>query len=208
MTYAPRCSFIPPYLLHRIASEHVDASIARCGHATLAVDESLRSRRLTPPPAVGETEHAFVVAEEDAWTVHTANNGTSLPGTPVRSEGEPRSGDLAVDEAYAGIEASVALFAEEYRRDSYDGRGAPVVATVHYERSYDNAFWDGRQLVFGDGDGRVFDRFTKPVDVLAHEFVHAVTQYAAGFSYQGQSGALNESMSDVFAACVKQRVLG
>jgi len=83
-----------------------------------------------------------------------------------------------------------------------------VVATVHYERDYDNAFWDGTQLVFGDGDGTVFGRFTKPVDVLGHELSHAVTQYTANLTYQGQSGALNESISDVFGSCLKQRLLG
>ena len=83
-----------------------------------------------------------------------------------------------------------------------------MVATVHYEQDYDNAFWDGTQLVFGDGDGEVFDRFTKPVDVLGHELTHAVTQYTAGLTYQGQSGALNESVSDVFGSCLKQRLLG
>jgi Zn-dependent metalloprotease len=82
------------------------------------------------------------------------------------------------------------------------------VATVHYERNYDNAFWDGRQLVFGDGDGRVFGRFTRPVDVLAHELGHAVTEHSAGLLYNGQPGALNESISDVVGSMVKQRVLG
>ena len=71
--------------------------------------------------------------------------------------------------------------------------------TVHYGRDYDNAFWNGAQLVFGDGDGEVFDRFTKPVDVLGHELTHAVTEHTAGLVYQDQSGALNESVSDVFA---------
>jgi hypothetical protein len=78
---------------------------------------------------------------------------------------------------------------------------------VHYEHNYDNAFWDGSQLVFGDGDGRVFARFTKPIDVLGHELSHAVTQHTANLTYQGQSGALNESLSDVFGACIKQRHL-
>ena len=100
------------------------------------------------------------------------------------------------------------MFSEEFGRSSYDGQGAPVVATVHYEKDYDNAFWDGSQLVFGDGDGEVFDRFTKPVDVLAHELTHAVIQHTANLTYEGQSGALNESVADVFGSCLKQRLLG
>ena len=79
---------------------------------------------------------------------------------------------------------------------------------MHYEQNYDNAFWNGTQLVFGDGDGTVFGSFTEPVDVLGHEFTHAVTQFTAALTYQGQSGALNESVSDCFGMCVKQRVLG
>ena len=201
------CQFIPPYLLQKVATSHVDVEVSRCGHQTLAIDEGLRARRRTPPPVPGAVpEHA--VTGEDAWVVYTAANGTDLPGSPVRAAGEPESGDVAVDEAYAGVEASLSLFREVFERDSYDGRGAPVIATVHYEKNYDNAFWDGRQLVFGDGDGKVFERFTKPIDVLAHEFTHAVTQYSAGFVYEGQSGALNESVSDVFASCVKQRLQG
>ena len=131
-----------------------------------------------------------------------------LPGDLVRSPGDPASGDAAVDEAADGVAASLALYAEVYGRDSYDDAGATVVATVHYQRDYDNAFWNGAQLVFGDGDGEIFDRFTKPVDVLGHELTHAVTERTAGLVYEGQSGALNESLSDVFASCLKQRLLG
>jgi hypothetical protein len=202
------CRFIPPYLLAHVAGSHVDVEVSRCGHSTLAIDERLRSRRTSPPPRLDGVVAPRSESGQDAWTIHTADNGSDLPGRAVRSSGEPASGDAAVDEAYAGVEASLALFREVLGRDSYDGRGAPVVATVHYERNYDNAFWDGRQLVFGDGDGKVFGRFTRPVDVLAHEFTHAVTQYTSGFTYSGQPGALNESVSDVFASCVKQRLLG
>ena len=126
----------------------------------------------------------------------------------MRTPGTPASGDPAVDEAAAGITATLACSREGLGRSSYDDAGAPVSLTVHYGRDYDNAFWDGTQLVFGDGDGQVFERFTKPVDVLAHEFAHAVTEHTAGLVYRGQSGALNESVSDVFAICLKQRVLG
>jgi hypothetical protein len=203
-----QCHFIPPYLLERIGASDIDAEVARYGHATLAVDEELRASRIATPPLPQGAIAPRSETGEDAWTVYTADNGTRLPGTPVRAEGEEPSGDEAVDEAYVGVEATLDLFRTMLGRDSYDGRGAPVTATVHYERNYDNAFWDGRQLVFGDGDGRVFERFTKPIDVLGHEFTHAVTQYTAGLEYRDQPGALNESMSDVFGSCVKQRVLG
>ena len=195
-----RCQFVPPYLLEKIAAAHPDANVGDCTRSTLQIDEQLRSRRRTTatPAAPGDAPFA----------VHTANNGSALPGELVRSAGDAASGDQAVDEAYVGVEASLALFSEVFGRSSYDDQGAPVIATVHYEQNYDNAFWDGTQLVFGDGDGQVFDRFTKPVDVLGHELSHAVTQFSADLTYEGQSGALNESVSDVFGSCLKQRLLG
>ena len=197
------CTFVPAYLLRRIAGSGAETAVDF--DRTLALDEALRSSRAAATglaPASGGT-----VALGAVWTVHTADNREVLPGTVVRRAGQPPLGDLAVDEAATGIEASLALCAD-YGRDSYDGRGAGVSATVHYGRAYDNAFWDGTQLVFGDGDGRVFERFTKPVDVLGHEFAHAVTQHAAGLVYRDQPGALNESVSDVFASCLKQRLRG
>ena len=200
-TVMTRCQFIPPYLIDRLASYAGSDALAR----TRVVDEALRASRATTP-AAGATASADPGAP--AWTVSTAGHTATLPGIPVRAAGEPPSDDQAVDEAAEGVQASLALFREVYGRDSYDDRGAPVLATVHYEQDYDNAFWDGTQLVFGDGDGTVFERFTKPVDVLGHEFTHAVTEQTAALAYQGQSGALNESVSDVFASCLKQRLLG
>jgi hypothetical protein len=204
------CQIIPPYLLETMAANHPDEAASSSGQSTLAIDARLRAQRAWPPPSVQGSlpPQAAQGSGEDAIAVYTAANGTDLPGQVVRVSGEPESGDVAVDEAYAGVDGTLALFRDVYGRESFDGRGAPVVATVHYERNYDNAFWDGRQLVFGDGDGQVFDRFTKPVDVLGHEFTHAVTQYTANLTYQGQSGALNESISDVFGTCLKQRSLG
>src|SRR3954452_14546317 len=204
------CHFIPPYLLARLATAHPDEETAQSGRQTLAIDARLRDRRTTPAPSVEGSlpPQAAQRSGEDAIAVYTAGNGSDLPGRVVRVSGEPESGDVAVDEAYAGVDGTLALYREVYSRESYDGRGAPVVATVHYEQGYGTAFWDGRQLVFGDGDGKVFDRFTKPVDVLGHELTHAVTQFTANLTYQGQSGALNESLSDVFGSCLKQRLLG
>ena len=197
------CQFVPPYLLRQIAASRSEA--APCCESTLVIDDRLRSARMLRLP--GTTQERRATADA-AWTVHSADNTADLPGTPIRSAGSAAVGDPAVDEAATGIEATLALFADVYRRASYDGNGAPVSLTVHYRTDYDNAFWDGTQLVFGDGDGKVFGRFTRPIDVLGHEFTHALTEHTTGLEYQGQPGALNESVSDVFASCLKQRVLG
>jgi len=83
-----------------------------------------------------------------------------------------------------------------YERNSIDDHCMIMISTVHYERDYNNAFWDYKQMVYGDGD--IFKQFTKSIDVIAHELTHGITQYEAGLVYWDQPGALNEHMSDVF----------
>lgn len=111
-------------------------------------------------------------------------------------------------EAYDYLGATHDFFQTVYGRDSIDAAGMPLIGTVHYERGYDNAFWNGEQMVFGDGDGEVFNRFTIAIDVVGHELTHGVTERTANLIYQGQSGALNESISDVFGVLIKQYTLG
>ena len=201
-----RCSIVPPYLLQQIADapglgRALDPDLVERIRETLQVDAALRDVRSRgglrmPATATG------------GWVVHTARNTAELPGTPVRDQDQPESGDEAVDEAWVGIRASLELFRDVYDRASYDDENARVSATVHYQRDYANAFWDGSQLVFGDGDGEIFGRFTRAIDVLGHELSHGVVEFSAGLVYEGQSGALNESVADVFASCMKQRHLG
>ena len=196
------CHFVPPYLMQELAnSGTLEQSYV---DACLRIDTDMRARR---DPAGGR-QGVLPRATAARWTVHTAGNIETLPGEPVISEGDQPTGDEAVDEAASGITATLDLFRDTYERDSFDGAGARALLTVHYGRRYANAFWDGTHLVFGDGDGTVFRRFTRAADVLAHEFAHAVTEHTAALVYQGQSGALNESVSDVYAACLKQRLRG
>jgi len=148
------------------------------------------------------TRHSPKRAIADAESTET------LPGIIVRREGESEVGDPAADEAYDGLGATFALFDEVFDWNSVDDRGLPLHATVHYGEEYDNAFWDGTRMVFGDGDGEIFRRFTVSVDVIGHELTHGVTQYTSGLAYRGQSGALNESLSDVFGSLVEQHRLG
>src|SRR4029079_3450356 len=96
-------------------------------------------------------------------------NSETLPGTLVRAEGQGPSGDVAVDEAYDALGHTFDFFLEAYRRTSIDDDGLPLDATVHYGEDYNNAFWNGRRMVFGDGDGDLFNRFTASLDVIGHE---------------------------------------
>jgi len=126
----------------------------------------------------------------------------------VRGEGDPPSTDVAVNEAYDFSGATYDFYETAYNPNSVDGRGLRLDSTVHYDQQFDNAYWDGRQMVYGDGDRILFDRSTKCIDVVGHELTHGVTPYTAGLSYQDQSGALNESISDVFGSLVKQMAAG
>ena len=146
-------------------------------------------------------------AGEKRRTVYDAQHGTELPGKLVRGENNPRSKDIAVNEAYDGAGVVYDFFQKVYQRNSVDDRGMRLDSTIHYDRQYDNAFWNGVQMVYGDGDGRIFRRFTRAIDVIGHELAHGVTQYEANLNYQGQPGALNESFSDVFGSLVKQWML-
>ena len=198
------CQFVPPYLLRYVAQSAQNPLASAASEATLAVDEQLRASRDAGSKQVTTAAAVSGVTRQ----VHDADNTEVLPGRLVRVDGDPVSGDIAVDEAFDSSGQVLDLFASQFDRQSADGNGSPLSITVHYGRNYDNAFWDGTQLVFGDGDGQIFDRFTKPMDVMAHEFTHAVTQFTAGLIYEGQSGALNESISDAFASMAKQRALG
>jgi Zn-dependent metalloprotease len=137
-------------------------------------------------------------------TIFDAQGSEVLPGRKVRGEGDPAGADASVTEAYDGLGSTHELYRVAYRRASIDDHNLPLNATVHYGRDYDNAFWNGEQMVFGDGDGTIFETFTSSLSVIGHELTHGVTQYTAGLDYEGQSGALNESISDAFGALVEQ----
>jgi Zn-dependent metalloprotease len=139
-------------------------------------------------------------------TIYSAGNGMELPGSVVRAEGGPPSGDVAVNEAYDGLGATHDLYWQIFERDSIDDEGMPLSGVVHFGNQYNNAFWDGSRMVFGDGDGETFNRFTVAVDIIGHELAHGVTEDEAGLYYFHQPGALNEHLSDVFGSLVKQKL--
>lgn len=195
------CCIVPPHILRHLA-EHPQYRARAL--RTLAFTERLRGRRdvLAHFAAVG------VATGQERRTIYDAQSQTTLPGKLVRGEGDSDSSDVAVDEAYNYAGNTYDFYMKVFQRSSVDGKGLRLDSTVHYDQDFDNAFWDGQQMVYGDGDKQIFDRFTKCLDVIGHELTHGVTQYTAGLTYQGQSGALNESMSDVFGSLVKQFTKG
>ncbi|MBD0425122.1 M4 family metallopeptidase [Streptomyces sp. NPDC052309] len=203
------CTIVPPHVLDRL-SQADDPVLAGPARRTLQRDAFERTqRRLTT--VIGAPAVALPAGAEPGQphrTVYDARHGTDLPGTKVRGEGDAPGKDATVNRAYAGLGATFELLLKAYGRDSIDGAGMPLDATVHYDRDYNNAFWNGEQMVFGDGDGEIFLDFTIPVDVIGHELAHGVTQHTANLTYFGQSGALNESVSDVFGSLIKQYTLG
>jgi Zn-dependent metalloprotease len=139
--------------------------------------------------------------------IYDAQNTTSLPGTFLFQEGGS-STDVDAQDAYDYTGYAYDYYSQTHGRDSWNGAGGSLVSTVHYDYGYNNAYWSGSQLVFGDGDGSTFTGFARALDVVAHEMTHGVTQATAGLAYSNESGALNESMSDIFGAATEAYVRG
>jgi Zn-dependent metalloprotease len=196
------CSILPPHLLRAIA-ERGSPSQREAASRTLAADLTFRSLRWTGAARLPELGLP-VVSPDRRRRVFDAAGSQDLPGELARREGEPPRHDVSANEAYDGLGATYDLFAEIYQRHSIDDEGLPLDATVHFGQRYDNAFWNGRQMVFGDGDGEIFNRFTISLDVIGHELTHGIIEDESQLAYLFQPGALNESLSDVFGSLVRQ----
>jgi Zn-dependent metalloprotease len=204
---------VPPIVFERIA-RNGSAEQREWAIDTLSRDHSLRAARLQNAVLrAGGPLHPDALATADPGkpkrTIYDAHGTEQLPGDPVCREGEtPGGGDKTLKEAYQGLGDTYDYYWTVHDRDSIDDAGMPLDGVIHYGESYDNAFWDGQRMIFGDGDGQLFNRFTISLDVIGHELTHGVTEAEAGLNYWQQSGALNESISDVFGSLIKQHKLG
>lgn len=141
--------------------------------------------------------------------VYSANNGSSLPGTLRRSEGQAATSDLDVNAAYDNTGDSYKAYNMYFNRDSYNNAGASMISTVHYGNNYCNAFWNGSQMTYGDGNpNQGCKPLARSLDVTAHELTHGVTEYESNLVYSGEPGGINESLSDIFGTFVEAWVDG
>jgi Zn-dependent metalloprotease len=191
---------VPPHLLNKLL-ENKDRRVREVALRTLLTSTQIRARRTLLAALPGSTSTG-----EKRRTIFDAHNQEPEPptGTLERGETDAPVGDVTVNEAFDGLGATYDFYSTILGRNSLDGNGMRLDAVVHYGDGFNNAFWDGQEMVFGDGDGQLFTSFTKSLDVIAHELTHGVTEFTAGLEYHKQSGALNESVSDVFGSLVKQ----
>lgn len=202
----PACFYIPAHIIDHIAKNArqlgIDPEPAQ--RTAVASQAQRQERRLVAaaglttlaPPAPGKGDRQIYDCEHQ-WTAAVAL---------VRGEGDPPAKPENANAAYDSLGATRDFYREVLGRDSIDNAGLTLLGNVNFGEKYQNAFWDGTQMVFGNGDDVIFTDFTGDVDVCAHELTHGVTQYSAGLVYTDQAGAMNEAFSDIFGSCVDQYV--
>ncbi|NIS78971.1 MAG: peptidase M4 family protein [Anaerolineales bacterium] len=199
--YACRCTFVPPQVLENLARVGV-------GEARLSIQQSRQSRTKRGIRLVDMETFTGVKAKgKAARKVYDCKNTWKQRVKLVRDETDPPTGDEAVDQVHDHAKMVRDYFKNVLNRNSIDNRGMDLILNVHFGKDYMNAFWDGDEMTFGDGDGTLFVNFTKSLDVVAHELAHGVTQFTADLEYYSESGALNEHFSDVFGSAITQFAL-
>ena len=224
------CTFVPPHVLEHMARDADDATREAARFSVLQ-DNRIRAERTAEVVDIPTLVNAIIgtkapsaktakkkaVAEVMApppatagRAVYDCNHQWNQPPPFVlkRGEGDPVTPDQAVNHAYDSGGAVRDYYKDKLGRNSIDNLGMNQIHNVHLGVNYMNAFWNGSQMFYGDGDGTIFVNFTGDADVIGHELTHGVTQYTAGLIYDGQSGALNESFSDVFGSAIEQAMEG
>ncbi len=211
------CTFIPPDVLDNLARRGDPAvrQRARASAQQAKISRDRRAAHVVPmapfvagTPLAGPAGVAPPLAATASRETYDCQTQWVQRVALVRGEGAPATGDSAADAAYDNAGIVRDFFQNELGRNSIDNAGMTLILNVHYGVDYLNAFWDGDEMTFGDGDGNIFSGFAQSLDVVAHELAHGVTQYTANLDYFSQSGALNEHFSDVFGSVITQAHLG
>ena len=194
-----QCHIVPPHILEELAKR----GNSSCKKALNDSNRILERRRnalnnlLTRAQAVGNGDRY----------VYDCKNEYEQRVELVRKEMQDPVADETTNKAYDTSGFVRDYFKDTFGLNSIDGNGLNIISNIHYGVDYNNAFWDGDEMTYGDGDGIEFTDFASAIDVVAHELAHGVTQFLANLEYRSQSGALNEHFSDVFGTVIKQKYL-
>lgn len=193
--------FVPPYI-----NEHLARAGVESAKHTLMQSHTIRKKRAGQHLDLGLVFKVTAVAGKANRKIFDSQHKWETQVKLVRSEGDAPVPDGDVNNAYDFMGDFREFLKNKLNRNSLDDKGMDLIGNVHYGEKYNNAFWDGEQMVFGDGDGDIFVSFTKSLDVVAHEMGHGVVHFYADFNYQDQPGALHEHYADVFGSVVTQYV--
>ena len=203
------CKFVPDEVLARLAENPKIKEFDRAAlQRTLAVDVEMRRLRsinasLTASSSmIANLAGLSALAKKPAIKLFDCKHGNVLPGTAIAS---PQSSkDATAKRTFKNTTDVAKFFDKVFARNSLDGLGMDLISSIHYAVNYNNAFWNGQQMTYGDGDGAIFVDFTQGNDVIGHELTHGLTQYTLQLAYANEPGGLNESMSDVFGSMFRQ----
>jgi Zn-dependent metalloprotease len=208
------CFIVPPKLMRRLAADQPEGSdLKGILQATYLATERLRATREAIRGSLVSQRSNFLTHDVESppaeQRLFDCQQRHSLPGKPVDPSQSGDSGIKTVHDITAKLDE---FYRNVLHRNSVDNRGIDLVSSIHYReydtRPYDNAFWNGQQMVYGDGDDVIFGPMYASPDVIGHEITHGVTQYESGLRYEGEPGALNESVSDCFGAVFNQWLNG
>lgn len=199
-THPQHSGIIPGYITRNITESSASSDTAR--------DSAARTLLHQQGVDIGKAASGAFHLERHIYDAKHNTNQNYLPGQSVRNEGQTSTDgyEKAANDTYDNLGRVWDFYAKVLKRDSIDGKGLPLIGTIHFGSLYGNAFWNGKQMVFGDGDNELLYNFTGSLDVIGHELTHGVTEHTANLNYQYQSGALNESVSDVFGETIAQYV--
>ena len=201
------CFIIPADALKRLASDRdLPAHVRERAQHSAQVSNAMRKLReqaleLTIV-ASAVAAPARALAKTPAITVYDCQHHQTLPGALVETPG--RAQDATAKRAYRETSALAKFYRSAFKRNSIDDAGMTLQSSVHYGVDYDNAMWNGTQMVYGDGDNSLFVDFTNGNDVIGHELTHGVTQHSLQLGYSADAGGLNESLSDCFGSMFRQ----
>jgi len=203
------CEIMPPFIYKSII-ENGNEQQRNVAMAALASSDRFRTiREMAGTQVVGARFSTLLISAEPEKdrTIYDAHNTPAI-GTIVRHEGEPKTGDVAADEAYDYAGATYDFYKDVFGRNSIDNNGLKLDSTVHFRESedepFENAAWADGRMWYGDGDPERSNRFTIDLAIIGHELSHGVVQYEGGLKYQKDTGAINEHFADVFGILVKQ----
>ncbi|WP_149275767.1 M4 family metallopeptidase [Pareuzebyella sediminis] len=194
-----QCHIIPPYILEELAKRG-NVSCKKALNDTHRIEERRRF-------ALNHLLQREEVSGTGSRFVYDCKNTYEQRVSLVLQEGENSTSDETTNRAFEASGFVRDYFRNTFGLNSIDGNGLDIISNVHYGIAYNNAYWDGDEMTYGDGDGKEFTDFAKAIDVVAHELTHGITQFLANLEYRSQSGALNEHFSDVFGTVIKQKYL-